>query len=72
VPQHLTRSERIARKTATNHVAIDLGGKESQICIRHPDGTIIEERKIPTRKLTEVVATWPPSRDETPTRLVLL
>jgi predicted NBD/HSP70 family sugar kinase len=32
-----------------NHVAIDLGGKESQICIRHSDGTIIEERKIPTR-----------------------
>ena len=41
-----------------NHVAIDLGGKESQICIRQPDGTIIEERKVPTRKLTEVVATW--------------
>jgi hypothetical protein len=24
-----------------NHVAVDLGGKESQICIRQPDGTII-------------------------------
>ena len=45
-----------------NHVAIDLGGKESQICIRQPDGTIIEERKVPTRKLTEVVATWTASR----------
>ena len=45
-----------------NHVAIDLGGKESQICIRQPDGTIVEERKVPTRKLTEVVATWPTSR----------
>ena len=30
-----------------NHVAIDLGGKESQICIRQPDGTIVEERKVP-------------------------
>ena len=45
-----------------NHVAIDLGGKESQICIRQPDGKIVEERKVPTRKLPEVVATWPASR----------
>ena len=45
-----------------NHVAIDLGGKESQICIRQPDGAIVEERKVPTQKLTEVVATWPASR----------
>ncbi len=45
-----------------NHAAIDLGGKESQICIRHPDGTIVEERKLPTRKLVELVATWSPSR----------
>ena len=45
-----------------HHVAIDLGGKESQICIRQPDGTIIEERKVPTRKLTELVTTWVPSR----------
>lgn len=45
-----------------NHAAIDLGGKDSQICIRQPDGTIIEERKVPTRKLTELVATWAPSR----------
>ena len=45
-----------------NHAAIDLGGKESQICIRQPDGTIIEERKVPTGKLTELVVTWAPSR----------
>lgn len=45
-----------------NHAAIDLGGKESQICIRQPDGSIVEERKYPTRKLTELVATWGPSR----------
>jgi hypothetical protein len=45
-----------------SHVAIDLGGKESQICIRQADGTIIEERKVPTRKLIELVATWTASR----------
>jgi len=44
------------------HVAIDLGSKESQICIRRPDGTILDERKHPTRKLTELVATWERSR----------
>jgi transposase len=44
------------------HAAIDLGSKESQICIRQPDGTIVEERKHPTRKLTELVKTWPASR----------
>lgn len=45
-----------------NHVAIDLGSKESQICVRRSDGTIVEERKHPTRKLTEVVGTWEPCR----------
>jgi transposase len=44
------------------HAAIDLGSKESQICIRQPDGAIVEERKHPTRKLTELVKTWPISR----------
>jgi transposase len=44
------------------HAAIDLGSKESQICIRQSDGTIVEERKHPTRKLTELVKTWPTSR----------
>jgi len=45
-----------------NHAAIDLGSKESQICIRDSSGTIVEERKVPTRKLVELVATWQPSR----------
>jgi len=44
------------------HVAIDLGSRESQVCIRRPDGTILHERKYPTRKRTELVATWEPSR----------
>jgi len=45
-----------------HHAAIDLGSKESQICIRQPDGTIVEERKLSTRKLPEVFKTWPTSR----------
>ena len=45
-----------------NHVAIDLGSKESQVCIRQPDGTIVVEKKHPTRKLGELMQTWPTSR----------
>jgi len=45
-----------------NHIAIDLGSKESQICVRGPDGAILEERKHPTRKLVELVADWQSSR----------
>lgn len=44
------------------HVAIDLGGRESQICTRKPDGTIEEERKYATRLLPQLMATLPPSR----------
>ena len=44
------------------HVAIDLGSRESQICIRQLDGAIVEERKLATRKLTEIFKTWPTSR----------
>jgi transposase len=45
-----------------NHAAIDLGSKESQICIRNADGTIALEKKVPTRKLVDLVTTWSPSR----------
>ena len=44
------------------HVAIDLGGKESQVCIRTPDGTIVEERKHPTQRLGRLMRQWPLSR----------
>jgi transposase len=44
------------------HAAIDLGGKESQICIRRPDGSIEEERKVPTRSLPKLMASWESSR----------
>jgi transposase len=45
-----------------NHVAIDLGGKESQLCIRRADGTIIEESRAPTRRLAALMARWEPCR----------
>jgi transposase len=45
-----------------NHVAIDLGGRESQICVRAPDGAIIEERKHATRKLEDFLRRCGPSR----------
>ena len=45
-----------------NHAAIDLGGKESQVCIRRPDGSILEEGKHATKKLPELMKAWAPSR----------
>ena len=44
------------------HVAIDLGGRESQVCVRRADGTIIEEKKVLTRHLPRLLAARPPSR----------
>lgn len=34
-----------------NHIAIDLGGRESQICVRSCDGTIVQEKRYPTARL---------------------
>jgi transposase len=45
-----------------NHVAIDLGSKASQVCIRSSDGTLLVEKKHPTRGLEELMRSWPPSR----------
>lgn len=45
-----------------NHAAIDLGSKESQVCVRHADGTIILEKKHATRRLGELMRSWAPSR----------
>jgi transposase len=44
------------------HVAIDLGSKESQVCVRSADGTILVEKKHPTRGLAKLMQTWPTSR----------
>lgn len=45
-----------------NHVAIDLGGRESQVCIRSPRGEIIEEKRVATRRLESLMKALPPSR----------
>ena len=44
------------------HCAIDLGGKESQICVRGSDGQIVEERRCRTAALPAYLASRPPSR----------
>jgi predicted NBD/HSP70 family sugar kinase len=44
------------------HLAIDLGGKESQICVRSSTGEIVEERRCPTGALGKYLATRPMSR----------
>lgn len=44
------------------HVAIDLGSRESQICVRGPDGSILEEKRYATRKLPELIRSWDKSR----------
>ena len=43
------------------HVAIDLGGRVSQVCVRTADGTIVEERRCPTRQLGDYLAKRPAS-----------
>jgi len=45
------------------HIAIDLRGRESQICVRAQDGTIIEESRHPTARLSSYLKRQlPPSR----------
>lgn len=44
------------------HIAIDLGGRESQVCIRSADGTIIEERQWVTANLGSYLARRPASQ----------
>jgi hypothetical protein len=44
------------------HIAIDLGGRESQICVRSSDGEILEERQWPTAALKTYLGRRPKSR----------
>lgn len=44
------------------HVAIDLGARESQICVREKDGTILEERRVDTLRLGQILMKLGPSR----------
>ncbi len=45
-----------------DHVAIDLGGRESQVCIRASDGTVIEEKRVATLALKGLFGQMPRSR----------
>jgi transposase len=38
------------------HIAIDLGGRESQICVRNDQGEILDERRYPTARLGRYLA----------------
>src|SRR4029077_9868889 len=42
------------------HIAIDLGGRESQICVRNDRGEILDERRHPTTRLGRYLAKRPP------------
>ena len=44
------------------HVAIDLGSRESQVCVRDASGEILLERKVPTARLPAYLAKRPRSR----------
>jgi transposase len=44
------------------HLAIDLGGRESVFCVRNQDGSIAEEGRVPTHCLDTFLAKRPPSR----------
>jgi transposase len=44
------------------HLAIDLGSRESQICVRTAEGEILEERSVATRSLGRYLAKRPKSR----------
>jgi transposase len=45
-----------------DHIGIDLGGRESQVCVRTPDGAIREERRLATAAIAEFLADRPPAR----------
>ena len=45
-----------------DHVAIDLGGRESQVCVRGADGTIVEQRRLRTTAVPAYLATRGASR----------
>ena len=44
------------------HIGIDLGGRQSQICVRSADGDILSELKIATVRLGRFFKTQPLSR----------
>lgn len=49
-------------KPAMQHFAIDLGGRESQVCIRDERGKILGESRVLTSQLGALLGQRPPSR----------
>lgn len=45
-----------------NHIAIDLGGRESQVCVRDEKGTILDERRLKTDRLERYLSGCEKSR----------
>jgi transposase len=45
-----------------DHVAIDLGARKSQICVRNAEGQIVEEKRWETWELKRYLAERPKSR----------
>jgi transposase len=50
------------KRRAMEHVAIDLCGRESRVCVRAADGTILDEKTWPTRELRGYLRSRPVSR----------
>ena len=48
------------------HVAIDLGSRESHVCRRGPEGSMLESRRVRTAQLKEYLATLAASRFSEP------
>ena len=44
------------------HIAIDLGGRESHLCIRQADGVVVEQKRVRTHSLDSVLRAAPPGR----------
>lgn len=44
------------------HIAIDLGSKESQLCVRDDRGTIVREERVATQRLKSLLNTLAPGR----------
>lgn len=45
-----------------DHIAVDLGGRESQICVRSETGALLEEKRVATTKLVDYFKERPQSR----------
>jgi hypothetical protein len=45
-----------------NHVAVDLGSKQSQVCLRSPEGKVLREERVPNRGLQNFFKEIPQSR----------